>query len=78
VIRRADISHIELLHDTVFGNDIDTPLAQSIDELAERCRVDVDRLDIGVRRLVNPHRYHVSLTSKLYELRKTLVADAQV
>jgi hypothetical protein len=31
-----------------------------------------------VRRLVNPHRYHVSLTSKLYELRKTLVADAQV
>ena len=78
VIRRADISHIELLHDTVFSEDIDATSTPTIDELAERCRVDVDRLDIGVRRLVNPHRYHVSLTSKLYELRKTLVADAQV
>jgi nicotinate phosphoribosyltransferase len=78
VIRRADISHIELLHDTVLSSDIVTPPAHSIDELAERCRIDIDRLDIGVRRLVNPHRYHVSLTSKLYELRKTLVADAQV
>ncbi|MEZ5215317.1 MAG: hypothetical protein R2715_01695 [Ilumatobacteraceae bacterium] len=32
----------------------------SLDELRERCRADVDRLDPGVRRLVNPHVYHVA------------------
>jgi hypothetical protein len=27
-----------------------------------------------VRRLVNPHRYHVSLTTELSELKRSLVA----
>ena len=34
---------------------------------------DLDRLDPGVKRLVNPHIYHVSLTPKLWDLKRNLV-----
>lgn len=71
-IRRSDVSHIEVLQDLVTIGP-----AESIDVLAERCAADIDRLDIGVRRLVNPHRYHVSITDRLHELRRELVANAR-
>jgi nicotinate phosphoribosyltransferase len=38
---------------------------------------DLARLDPGVRRLVNPHVYHVSLTSRVKELQRRLVAEAR-
>lgn len=80
VIRRADVSHIESLHELVDLGRADgtTHPEPTIDELAARCTADVDRLDIGVRRLVNPHRYHVSLTDRLHRLRHDLVAAAEV
>jgi len=71
-IRRSDISHIEVLHDLAE----DGP-AESIDVLAQRCTADIDRLDVGVRRLVNPHRYHVSITDELNALRRDLIANAR-
>ena len=37
-------------------------------------RADVERLDPGVQRLVNPHIYHVSLTEKLWALKQELMA----
>jgi nicotinate phosphoribosyltransferase len=36
----------------------------------------VERLDAGVRRLVNPHIYHVSLTERLWQLKQELIASA--
>ena len=79
-LHRSDISHIELLHEechrtTASGLD-DTPISAAVDVLAERCAIDIDRLDVGVRRLVNPHRYHVSVTDRLHELRRALIARA--
>ncbi len=41
--------------------------------LRERRDRDVARLDPGVRRLVNPHVYHVSLTERLFALKEELV-----
>ena len=42
---------------------------------AGRRRVaDVQALDPGVRRLVNPHTYHVSITDELFDLRLRLLA----
>jgi nicotinate phosphoribosyltransferase len=67
---REQIAEIESLHHDV---DLDAP-DESIDELRARCRADVERLDIGVRRLVNPHRYHVSATERLHQLRTDLIA----
>jgi nicotinate phosphoribosyltransferase len=34
---------------------------------------DLDRLDPGVKRIMNPHIYHVSLTPKLWNLKQDLV-----
>ena len=80
-IRRADISHVELLHEPprrTSGTDRTTLSTNpSIDDLAQRCAADIDRLDIGVRRLVNPHRYHVSVTDQLHRLRRDLITQAQ-
>ncbi|MFO7655424.1 MAG: nicotinate phosphoribosyltransferase [Candidatus Krumholzibacteriia bacterium] len=42
--------------------------------LRERVRLDLERLDPGVRRLVNPHTYHVSITDRLWRLKRELVA----
>ena len=45
----------------------------SIEVLRKRRDEDVARLDPGVRRLVNPHIYHVSLTERLFALKEELV-----
>lgn len=47
-----------------------------IEELRKRRNADVERLDPGVRRLMNPHIYHVSLTEKLWKMKKELIASA--
>ncbi|MBT8206704.1 MAG: nicotinate phosphoribosyltransferase [Acidimicrobiia bacterium] len=46
-----------------------------VDELRKRRERDLDRLDEGVRRLVNPHIYHVSLSERLWDLKQALVAS---
>lgn len=46
-------------------------------ELRRLRREDIERLDAGVRRLVNPHTYHVSLTERLWDLKQDLVAAAR-
>jgi nicotinate phosphoribosyltransferase len=65
VIRRDEISRIEPLHDLVFAHGKATKAPSSLDELRHRRSTDVDALDPGVRRMVNPHRYHVSLSDEL-------------
>jgi nicotinate phosphoribosyltransferase len=69
--RRADIARVEELHVEVSTSG--DPDAESIDALQERCRDDIEHLDVGVRRLVNPHRYHVSLTDRMHHLRSDLI-----
>jgi nicotinate phosphoribosyltransferase len=39
----------------------------------QRRQADLDRLDPGVRRIINPHIYHVSLTPRLYEMKQSLI-----
>ncbi|HMQ31564.1 MAG TPA: nicotinate phosphoribosyltransferase [Chloroflexaceae bacterium] len=47
----------------------------TLEEMRERRRADVERLDPGVRRIVNPHIYHVSLSQRLWDLKQGLLAD---
>ncbi len=49
--------------------------APSLEEKRERRRTDLARLDAGVRRLVNPHGYHVSMTDRVKALQDALVAS---
>ena len=48
-----------------------------IDELRERREQDIERLDPGVKRLMNPHTYHVSLTERLWDLKQGLIESAR-
>lgn len=48
-----------------------------LDDIRGRRRADLDRLDPGVRRLINPHVYHVSLTEALWDLKVHSVEEAR-
>jgi nicotinate phosphoribosyltransferase len=71
-----EISEIEsLLVDVlVEGRRVQEP--ESLDEIRRRRQEDIDRLDAGVRRIMYPHIYHVSLTQKLYDLKQNLIQSA--
>jgi nicotinate phosphoribosyltransferase len=49
----------------------------SIEEMRERRQADLERLDAGVRRIMNPHIYHVSLTQRLWNLKQELIRSAK-
>ena len=46
-------------------------------QMRETRQEDVARLDAGVRRLIHPHIYHVSLTEALWDLKQQLVIRAR-
>lgn len=48
----------------------------SIEAMRAYRKADMNRLDAGVRRLLNPHIYHVSLTQRLWELKQRLIESA--
>jgi nicotinate phosphoribosyltransferase len=72
-LTQAEISQIEpLLVEVLRDGELvcDPP---SIENARERREADIARLDPGVKRLVNPHRYHVSLTERLWDLKQALI-----
>lgn len=75
-LQQNQISNIEpLLVDVMREGTLiyDPP---SIDEMRQRRIADLNRLDPGVRRIMNPHIYHVSLTPKLWKLKQSLIATS--
>ncbi len=76
-LEQDEISEIEpLLTDVLKDGKLvyDTP---SIEEMRQRRHSDISQLDPGVRRLVNPHTYHVSLTKRLWDLKQALIQSAR-
>lgn len=49
----------------------------TLETMRARRNGDIERLDTGIRRLVNPHEYHVSLTPELWNLKQSLIAAAR-
>jgi nicotinate phosphoribosyltransferase len=47
----------------------------SLEMMRDRREADFDRLDPGVRRIMNPHIYHVSLTERLWQLKQDLITS---
>src|SRR3990172_3274670 len=45
----------------------------TIEEIREIRKKDLERLDAGVKRLINPHYYHVSISQKLWDLKHKLL-----
>lgn len=74
---RDEVSEIEpLLVDVLREGRLVADLP-SLDEMRQRRQADVERLDPGVRRLVTPHIYHVSLSQRLWELKQELIREAK-
>jgi nicotinate phosphoribosyltransferase len=69
----GDIEHIEPLLELQWdqGRAIQPP--SDIEQMRQRRIHDIERLDPGVRRLINPHIYHVSLSEKLWRSKNDLV-----
>ncbi len=50
----------------------------SIYEIRKVRQMDIEKLDSGVKRLLNPHIYHVSITQKLYEVKQKLIKSLSI
>lgn len=75
-ISASEMSEVEELLEPVFGKGRRQDGHPDLEALRDRARRDLERLDPGVRRLVNPHIYHVSLTARMKELQSRLVKSA--
>ncbi len=74
-ISLGDTSRIELLSEMVVSHGRRVHAPVGIDELSQRRADDVAGLDPGVRRLVNPHVYHVSLSDRLKRLQDETIRE---
>ena len=73
VLDRASISQAEPLLIDVYNGGKLTYEQPSIEEMRALRQADLERLDPGVRRIVNPHIYHVSLTQRLWDLKQSMI-----
>lgn len=74
-IEKTSVSDAESLLEPVFRDGRRGDGSPDLEELRRRRRRDLERLDSGVRRLVNPHIYHVSLTREMKDLQRRLVEE---
>jgi nicotinate phosphoribosyltransferase len=74
-LKPSDISKLELLLTEVLEQGKRVADSPDISEMRAVRDADIARLDSGVKRLVNPHIYHVSLTPALWSLKRELVAS---
>ncbi len=73
-IAREEVSRVERLWVHLPQGGPESPLSDTIEQMRKRRDADLACLDDGVKRLVNPHLYHVSLTGGLWELKQQLVS----
>jgi nicotinate phosphoribosyltransferase len=76
-LQQQEISEIEPLLVPVMRDGRLLYELPSIEAIRQRRQADLQRLDPGVRRIVNPHIYHVSLTKRLWDLKQELVRSAE-
>lgn len=74
-LQRGEIQQIEPLLAEILREGRLVYELPSIEEMRARREADIGRLDPGVKRLINPHIYHVSLTETLWKLKQSLIAS---
>jgi len=72
-----EIDHVEKLLVPILQNGEQVYETPTIEQMREIRDVDIEHLDPGVRRIMNPHIYHVSLSRKLWDLKQSLVKKAK-
>ncbi len=76
-LRKDEVSEMEPLLKEVYAHGRRLARTPTIEEMRAQRQADVARLDPGVRRLLNPHIYHVSLSERLWNLKLELMKSAQ-
>lgn len=72
-LSKEKISRVEpLLFDIILNGKVVYEFP-SIEEIRKIRQMDIDSLDSGVKRLIFPHNYHVSLSKKLWALKQDLI-----
>lgn len=69
-------SRVELLHEQVQLDGNVVCEFPDITELRRRRDNDLDALDPGIKRLLIPHQYHVSISEELWNLKRSLIDSA--
>ena len=72
-ILKEDCARIDPLLEEVVKEGVIKYDFPSIDEIRKVREEDLDRLNSGVKRLINPHHYHVSLTQKMFNKKQELI-----
>ena len=75
-LRGGSIRRLEPLLQEIIRNGEVVYQPPTLDAMRTQRIADVEALDPGIRRLVNPHIYHVSLTQRLWDLKQELIAAA--
>lgn len=75
-VHQEELSQVEPLLTQVLRDGARTLPEEDLATMRQRCHEDLNRLDPGVRRLLNPHVYHVSLTQRLWETKERLIREA--
>lgn len=76
-LTHSEISRIEPLLETVLKDGDTVYDRPDIEEIRQNRKSDLKDLDTGVRRIMNPHIYHVSLSQNLWNLKRDLIQDAR-
>ena len=77
VLTREEIQTAEPLLVKVLEEGRRVGDSPTIEQMRARRKADVDRLDPGVKRFVNPHVYHVSLSERLWNRKQRLIQSAR-
>lgn len=75
-LNRDHISRIEDLSEKILDEGKTVYEFPGLDEIRSRRKTDMEVLDPGVKRILNPHLYHVSLSEDLWELKNSLISSA--
>ncbi len=75
VLSQQAITDIEPLLVDVMRDGTLVTESPSIHDMRQRRLADMEKLDTGVKRLTNPHIYHVSLTQQLWDFKQNLIAN---
>jgi nicotinate phosphoribosyltransferase len=75
VLSTNEFSKIEPLPVEIITDGTIKYVSPSLNEMRDLRQRDLEKLYPGVKRLMNPHHYHVSLTDKLWTLKQNLMRE---
>jgi len=76
-IDRKDVSKIETLSVNAYYEGKYHGNYPTLEEIRENRKKDIHKLDSGVKRIINPHLYHVSLSKDLWQLKQDLIKSTK-